>query len=68
MYPNLALTPLFEAVIDATEEAILNAMVAAEAAEGADRLLVPRLPHARVQEILHTHNLLVSDRHIEARR
>lgn len=58
MHPNLALTALFEATIDATEEAILNAMVAAEAAEGANRLFVPRLPHARVQAILHAHHLL----------
>lgn len=58
MHPNLALTALFEATIDATEEAILNAMVASEAAEGANRLLVPRLPHDRVQEILRAHNLL----------
>lgn len=58
MHPNLALTALFEATIDATEEAILNALVAADAAEGANRLYVPRLPHTRVQEILRAHNLL----------
>lgn len=60
MHPNLALTSLFEATVDATEEAILNALVAAETAEGANRLHVPRLPHSRVQEILRTHNLLKS--------
>lgn len=59
MHPNLALTALFEATIEATEEAILNALVAGETAEGADRLLVHRLPHARVQEVLRAHNLLV---------
>jgi len=58
MHPNLALTALFEATIDATEEAILNALVVGEAAEGANRLHVPRLPHARVQEKLRAHNLL----------
>jgi D-aminopeptidase len=58
MHPNLALTALFEATIDATEEAIVNAMVAADAAEGANRLYVPALPHARVQEILRAHQLL----------
>ena len=61
MHPNLALTALFEAVIDATEEAILNALVAAEAAEGANRLYVPRLPHSRVREILRAHHLLRAD-------
>jgi L-aminopeptidase/D-esterase-like protein len=63
MYPNLALNPLFEATIDATEEAILNALVAADAVEGANRLHVPRLPHAAVQETLRAHNLL-RERHV----
>lgn len=58
MHPNLALTALFEAAVDATEEAIVNALVAAEAAEGIYRLYVPRLPHERVQAILRSHNLL----------
>jgi D-aminopeptidase len=58
MHPNLALSALFEAAIDATEEAILNAMVAADSAEGANRLFIPRLPHERVTEILRAHNLL----------
>lgn len=58
-YANLALTPLFEATIDATEEAIVNAMVAADGAEGVNRLYIPRLPHALVQELLARHNLLV---------
>lgn len=59
MHPNLGMTPLFEATIDATEEAILNALVAAESAEGANRLYVPRLPHDSVQEKLREHRLLV---------
>lgn len=58
MHPNLALTSLFEAAVDATEEAIVNALVAAEAAEGIYRLYVPRLPHERVREILRAHDLL----------
>jgi D-aminopeptidase len=58
MHPNQALTSLFEATVDATEEAIVNAMVAAEATEGANRLYVPRLPHDRVQAILRAHHLL----------
>jgi len=56
--PNLALSPLFEAAIDATEEAIVNALVAAEASTGAHSLHFPRLPHDRVREILSSHNLL----------
>ncbi|WP_129782638.1 DmpA family aminopeptidase [Peristeroidobacter soli] len=58
MHPNLALTALFEAAIDATEEAILNALVASDAAEGVNGLYVPCLPHSRVQETLRAHNLL----------
>jgi D-aminopeptidase len=60
MYPNQGLTALFEATIDATEEAILNALVTAEAADGANGLHIPRLPHVRVQEILRAHNMLRS--------
>jgi L-aminopeptidase/D-esterase-like protein len=58
MHPNLALTALFEATIDATEEAILNGLVAADAIEGINRLHVPRLPHSRVQDVLRRHHLL----------
>jgi L-aminopeptidase/D-esterase-like protein len=61
LHPNLAMTSLFEAAIDATEEAILNALVAGEAAEGANRLYVPRLPHSRVKEKLRDHRLLRSE-------
>lgn len=58
MHPNLALTTLFEATVEATEEAILNALVVAEAAEGIYRLHVPRLPHEGVRDVLRAHNLL----------
>ena len=34
MLPNEQLNPLFEAVVDATEEAILNALLAAETMTG----------------------------------
>lgn len=58
LHPNLGLTPLFEAVIDATEEAVVNALVAGESAEGANRLYVPRLPHDRIRALLAAHNIL----------
>lgn len=58
MHPNLALTALFEATIDATEEAIVNALVAADAAEGINRLYIPRLPHQRLRDILRSHGML----------
>lgn len=60
IHPNLGMTALFEAAIDATEEAILNALVAAEDAEGANYLYVSRLPHATVKNRLSAHNLLVT--------
>jgi len=59
MLPNSELTPLFEATIDATEEAILNALVAGTPVEGANRLYVPSLPHSEVQDILREHRLLI---------
>jgi len=57
-HANLNMTALFEAVIDATEEAIVNALVAGEAAEGADRFLIPALPIERVKAMLAEHKLL----------
>lgn len=42
------LDPLFEAVIDATEEAVLNALVAAETMVGRDGNTLFALPHDRL--------------------
>lgn len=52
MLPNAMMNPLFEATVQATEEAILNALVAAETMTGADGVRVPALPHDRLREIL----------------
>ena len=46
--PNEAINPLFEAAIDATSEAILNAMLAAETMTGANGYRVHALPHDRL--------------------
>jgi L-aminopeptidase/D-esterase-like protein len=46
--PNEAINPLFEAAIDATSEAILNAMLAAETMTGANGYRVQALPHDRL--------------------
>jgi len=56
--PNEYMTPLFEATVQATEEAIINAMVAAETMTGADDLTVYALPHDRLREILKKYNRL----------
>jgi L-aminopeptidase/D-esterase-like protein len=52
MWPNERSDPLFEAVVGATEEAITNAMVAAETMTGADGFTVYALPHDRLQAVL----------------
>ena len=44
-----AMTPLFEAAAEATEEAILNALVAAETMTGQRGRLAPALPHDLLQ-------------------
>ena len=55
MLANEAMNPLFSATIQATEESILNAMVAARDMEGADGLRVPALPHDKVRALLKAH-------------
>ena len=56
MLPNGGMNPLFEATVQATEEAILNAMVAAETMTGRDGLTAHALPHDRLQEALRKYN------------
>ena len=51
MYPNNSLSRVFEAAIQATEEAIVNAMVAAETVVGASGLRVDELPEEQVRAI-----------------
>ncbi len=55
MFPDPEIDPLLEATIDGTEEAIVNAMVAADRMIGIDGHTVERLPHDRVREILRAH-------------
>ena len=50
--------PLYEATVQATEEAIINAMLAAKTMTGADYLRVPALPHDRLREVLQHYNRL----------
>ena len=60
--PNERITPLFEATIQATEEAIVNAMVAAETMTGANGFRVYALPHERLRAALRKYNRLVEPR------
>ena len=52
MLPNEEMNPLFEATIQATEEAIVNALVAAETMTGINGNTVHALPHDRLVEIM----------------
>ena len=49
---NERISPLFNATVEATEEAIINAMVAARTMTGIDGHTVPGLPHQQLQEVL----------------
>jgi len=60
MLPNEQLDPLFLATVQATEEAVVNAMVAAETMTGADNHTVPGLPHDRLREVLKKYNRLTN--------
>ena len=54
--PNDEINPLFEATIQATEEAIINAMVAAETIEGINGNKSYGLPHKLVMDVLKKYN------------
>jgi D-aminopeptidase len=56
MLPNDALNPFISASVHATEEAILNAMLAAETLTGINGYTVPALPHDRLREIMERTN------------
>jgi D-aminopeptidase len=58
MLPNDGLDPLFLATVQATEEAIVNAMVAAETMTGIDGHTAIALPHDRLREVLKKYNRL----------
>ena len=50
------LTPLYEAVVDATEESIVNVLVAAETMQGANNSKLYALPHDRLIKLLKKYN------------
>ncbi len=59
MLPNEALNPIFLATVQATEEAVVNAMVAAETMTGINNHTVIALPHDRLRDVLKKYNRLV---------
>jgi D-aminopeptidase len=46
------MTPLFQAAAEATEEAILNALVAADTMTGRDGITAHRLDHGTLVEVM----------------
>jgi D-aminopeptidase len=58
MLPNERMDALFEAAVQATEEAVVNALVAAKTMTGADGHTVEALPHDRLREVLKKYNRL----------
>jgi L-aminopeptidase/D-esterase-like protein len=61
LFPNDLINPLFEATVQAVEESIINAMVAAETMEGINGNKAFRLPHDLVIKVLKKYNRINSD-------
>lgn len=59
MLPNEQMDPLFEATVQATEEAVVNAMIAAKTMTGANGRVVEALPHDQLRAVLKKYNRLV---------
>jgi D-aminopeptidase len=59
MLPNEEMDSLFDATVQATEEAIVNALVAAETMTGINSDTVYGIPHERLREVLRKYNRLV---------
>jgi len=57
--PNCRLDALYEATIQATEEAIINSLVAAKTMDGVNGNRFYAIPHDRLQSILDHHHRLV---------
>ncbi len=58
MLPHERMDALFEAVVQATEEAIVNALAAGRTMVGRDDHKVVELPHERLREVLKKYNRL----------
>ncbi len=58
MLPNDEINPVFEATVQATEEAIINALVAAEPMTGQGGHHVPALPHDELRQVLEKYRRL----------
>lgn len=56
--PKWLLNPIYKATVEATEEAIINALVAAEDMEGINGNKVWAIPHERLKEVMKKYNRL----------
>jgi D-aminopeptidase len=54
------INPIFLATVQATEEAVVNAMIAARTMTGKNGRTVMALPHDQLREILKKYNRLVN--------
>ena len=56
MLPNWLISPLFEATVQATEEAIINALLAADTMVGINGNTAYALPHDRLKATMKKYN------------
>ena len=61
MVPNDSISPLFRATVEATEEAIINALVAGRDMTGHDGSIVRGIDHGQLVEVLRRHGRLVEN-------
>ncbi|MFX0195764.1 MAG: P1 family peptidase [Candidatus Hodarchaeota archaeon] len=59
MLPNDQMNSLFDATVQATEEAIINAMIAAETMIGRDNHKIIAIPHDRLKKVLKKYGRLI---------
>ena len=58
MLPNDRINPIFAATVQATEEAIINAMIAAETMTGVNGNTIYAIPHDRLKQAMRKYNRL----------
>ena len=58
MLSNRRITAIFEAVVQATEEAIINALIAGETMTGINGTTSSAIPHEQVRDILRKYGRL----------
>jgi L-aminopeptidase/D-esterase-like protein len=59
MLANADMDPLFTATVEATEEAIINALVAADTMTGVNANTFQQIPYDRLRQVLKKYNRLV---------